>query len=180
MSNHGSSPLPQDTAFDLLSNARRRFVLRRLQHPDDGVELRQLATELAAHENNCAPEDLTAQQRKRTYVSLYQTHIPKLAEAGVLEYDADSGTVHATEQVDALAAYFQPQEEGVSWNPVYLVVASVGLLLYLVAVVVDQSPLEPMYVGFGVLIVVAVLSIVHYMYEEKTRKNTAVIPVENN
>jgi len=93
MSDSDYHPLSKDTVFDLLSNSRRRFVLHYLERADGPVRLSTLAAEIAATENEVTVDELTSQQRKRTYVSLYQTHIPKLQDAGAVSYNAETGTV---------------------------------------------------------------------------------------
>jgi len=78
--------LPYDTVFDLLSNERRRFTLRYLDEHGSG-SLGELAEILAARENDKPRERITSQERKRTYVGLYQCHFPKLEDAGVIRTD---------------------------------------------------------------------------------------------
>lgn len=87
--------LSVDTVFDLLSNARRRAVLRSLSTTRE-TTLRALSERIAAAENGVDPEALTAAQRKRVAIGLYQSHLPKLARAGVVAYDRDRGTVART------------------------------------------------------------------------------------
>ncbi|MGQ4556072.1 DUF7344 domain-containing protein [Halobellus sp. GM3] len=171
--------MPQDTAFDLLSNGRRRFVLRRLQRRRDGVELSDLAEELAAAENDLPADELSAQQRKRTYVSLYQTHIPKLADAGVVDYDSDSGMVYPTRHVDELAQYFEEDREEIDWPRIYAVVATVGFAVYGLSAVVDVPFLTPLYVGLLVLSGLVIVAGAHYVYAERAAANGARIPIEN-
>ncbi|MWV65470.1 hypothetical protein GRS48_11675 [Halorubrum sp. JWXQ-INN 858] len=166
MSDQDTHPLPQDTAFDLLSNTRRRFVLRRLQGVPEGIELKELANELAARENGVEPDALSSQQRKRTYVSLYQTHIPKLAEAGVVDYDADTGVVSSTDRVDHLARYFESEEPSSRWTIVYFSLSVAGLLLYAITVFLSVPIVDPIYVAIGGLLLVAVTSVVHYLYTD--------------
>lgn len=177
MSEDPSSTLSHDTAFDLLSNARRRFVLRRLQEAGEGVELGDLATELSAVENDVPRDDLSSKQRKRTYVSLYQTHIPKLEEAGVVSYNSDSGVVRPTERLDELALYFDGPRE-TNWRMVYLSVCGVGLLLYAVAYAIELRGLQPEYVGLAVLAAVGTVSIGHYAATRLRGRRRATIPLE--
>ncbi|RLM54034.1 hypothetical protein DVK02_11445 [Halobellus sp. Atlit-31R] len=180
MSHTDSNTLSQDAAFDLLSNARRRFVLRRLQSHRDGIELSDLAEELAAKENDLSPDELSAQQRKRTYVSLYQTHIPKLSEAGVVEYDSETGMVSPTRHVDELAQYFDEESEPISWQLIYVGIASAGLVVYLVSIAVEVPLLRPSYVGVAILVSLVIVSGVHYVYTERQMTNGAKIPVEDD
>ena len=177
MSTHEPQTLSQDTAFDLLSNARRRFVLQRLQQQGGGIELGDLAEELAAEENGLRPAELSAQQRKRTYVSLYQTHVPKLSEANVVRYDSDSGMVYPTRHVDELAQYFEEDRNPIPWQLIYGAIAAVGLVGYLVSVLLELSVLPSAYVAVAVFLVLLVVSVFHYLYSNRVLTNAASIPL---
>lgn len=167
--------LSRDTVFDLLSNSRRRFVLNRLQKNRSEIELGELATELAAAENGVTPDELSAQQRKRTYVSLYQTHVPKLVEVDVVTYDSESGVIQPTDRLNEIAAYFQRERETVRWEPVYLAVAALGIGAFLAAYFLRAPVLEPFPVAFSVLFVFILLSVSHYMYVEAYGANGSEI-----
>ena len=91
MSSSNTEQLSRDEVYDILSNARRRFVIYFLRDRREPVELSELSDRVAAWENDVPVEELTDQQVKRVYVSLYQTHIPKLEDTGIVEYDSDSG-----------------------------------------------------------------------------------------
>jgi hypothetical protein len=58
MANEDPQSPSRDVIFDLLSNARRRHILRRLEDAPEGVELNRLAAELAATENDVPVEEL--------------------------------------------------------------------------------------------------------------------------
>lgn len=59
--------------FDVMSSARRRFLLSRLLEADEPKRLTVLATEIAAWENDTPVEELTDRETRRVYVSIYQT-----------------------------------------------------------------------------------------------------------
>lgn len=132
MSNVSDEELSQDTLFSLLSNPRRRFVLQYLNRVDAPVTLRDLSVEAAAWENETDAENLTDQQRKRVQVSLYQTHIPALEEAGIIEYDSDSGEITLTDRADDLNVYLHGdiEEEPRRWEVYYLGLAVTGVVVY--------------------------------------------------
>lgn len=167
--------LPQDTAFDLLSNGRRRLLLQRLRGTD-GVELGELATELAAIENDISADELSAQQRKRTYVSLYQTHVPKLEDADVVTFDPESGIVRPTDRVNELVAYFDTETTDIAWDRVYLTVAVVGLLVYAFVTLLGNQIVRPIYVGSIVLIGIVIVSLVHRRYTNRDDAPETSIP----
>lgn len=122
--------LTQDAVFDLLSNTRRRFVINYLLRQDEPVTIQQLSRDLAAWEFEVDPEDLSDQQEKRIYVALYQTHVPKLADAGVVEYDAESSLVEISDVATQLQPYIdEDTRRGRPWPWYYLGVTAVGVVL---------------------------------------------------
>jgi DNA-binding transcriptional ArsR family regulator len=124
----GEERLTQDLVFDILSSARRRYVLYLLK-TEGPMELTELSEHVAARENDTSVEELSRQQRKRVYVSLYQTHIPKLEDAGFVEYDQDSGQVTLRGRADEVDQYLGSEEPPFPWHYAYLAVAVVGLVL---------------------------------------------------
>lgn len=75
------------------------------------VDRRDLVDALAAWENGVDPEDLTEAQRRTVDVSLYQTHLDELSDAGVVEYDAESGRVELTDRIGEFAGYLDRWQE---------------------------------------------------------------------
>lgn len=118
--------LSQDVVFDILSSPRRRYVLYYLRTSEEPVKLTDLAEHVAAWENETDPEAISEQERKRVYVSLYQTHIPRLAEVGVIEYDKESGYISLAEEAADVDEYLRSSAEPVPWQRIYLAVAAVG------------------------------------------------------
>lgn len=123
------SELSQDVVFDILSSPRRRYVLYYLRTTDEPVKLTNLAEQVAAWENETEPENITEQERKRVYVSLYQTHIPRLDEAGIIEYDKESGNIALAEDATNIDEYLGSEEEPIPWQQVYLVLAGLSAVL---------------------------------------------------
>lgn len=79
-------------AYDLLSDDRRRFVLRRLVTGDDvAVAFDELVRDLAAHEADCAPGAVGPERRQNVAIALHHNHLPRLEDHGLLRY------VHRTE-----------------------------------------------------------------------------------
>lgn len=72
MTSNASQGLSDDVIFDIISNRRRRFVLRYLQNEGEPAQLTDIATALAAVESDTTPGEVDRQARKRAYVSLTQ------------------------------------------------------------------------------------------------------------
>lgn len=97
--------LSKDELFHLLQNQRRRRVLLYLQDTDGEVSMRDIAEQVAAWENDTTVAALGSNERQRVYIALYQSHLPKLDDAGVLTYDQQRGIVSRTQLADQLEAY---------------------------------------------------------------------------
>ncbi len=95
-----STVLSKDTVFEALANERRRRTLTYLDENDGTATTGELATCIAAAENGISVQELTSAQRKRVYVGLYQCHLPKLDEMGLVAFNKARGTV----RLDADAA----------------------------------------------------------------------------
>ncbi len=57
------------------------------------MELRELAEEVAARENDVPRAEVTTEEAKRLHLSLYHTHVPKLKDAGTIRHDEANDTV---------------------------------------------------------------------------------------
>jgi DNA-binding transcriptional ArsR family regulator len=79
-----ASPDRIDRLLDALSHRRRRHALYELRGADGAVAVADLADAVAA--------DLDA-ARDRVAASLHHHHVPKLSDAGLVDYDDRSGDV---------------------------------------------------------------------------------------
>lgn len=84
-------------AFSLLSSTRRRGVLYAVDRGDE-TAVEELADTIASWQGSDA-------EASSVRVSLVHTHLPKLADAGVVEYDRDRGTVELTRRAGDLEPY---------------------------------------------------------------------------
>jgi hypothetical protein len=162
MSDTNQTTLGQDEAYELLSNARRRFVISYLRSQDGRVPLNELSQSLAAWENDIPVDELGDQQIKRIYVSLYQTHLPKLEEAGLIEYDRENSTLEIRREADRLDEYLPTDgSERSNWQLVYGALAGLGLLAYLLLSLMPSAPVSMGQLGAIIIVAFAVASIVH-------------------
>ncbi|WP_424003307.1 DUF7344 domain-containing protein [Haloarcula salina] len=107
-----SNRLTEDQIFSLLSNRRRRNLLRFVESAGGESAVPAITDHLAQSEYGS--DEVSASQRKNVYVSLHQTHLPKLADAGVVEYDEQTKRVALTDRAVLLLAYchFDPTSRG--------------------------------------------------------------------
>ncbi|WP_435159713.1 DUF7344 domain-containing protein [Haladaptatus sp. DFWS20] len=131
--------LSKDKIFHLLQTPRRRHVLRYLKDHEGTVEMRDIAEQVAAWENNTTVQALSSDQRQRVYIPLYQSHLPKLDEEGIIEYNQSRGTVKRTEIANQLDRYLTTDEdtentsddtdEEIPWEAYYLGVSVFSTIL---------------------------------------------------
>lgn len=67
--------------------------------------MRTLAEEIAAWEHETTVQQLGNDQRQRTYIGLYQSHLPKLDDYGVIEYNQDRGIIEPTPLLKVFEPY---------------------------------------------------------------------------
>ncbi|WP_136590117.1 DUF7344 domain-containing protein [Salinigranum halophilum] len=99
--------LARDTLFELLKNQRRRDALQYLKDNDGWATLSDMAEHIAAKENDLPLEGINSKQRKRVYIGLYQCHLPKMADAGVVDYDKNRGTIELRDLAAQLYPYLE-------------------------------------------------------------------------
>ncbi|MFB6176130.1 MAG: hypothetical protein ABEI99_03105 [Halobaculum sp.] len=171
-----SGEISRDLVFEILSSARRRMILYYLRQHGGRATVNELADQIAAWENDIEPEELSSQQRKRVYVSLYQTHLPKLADADIVDYDDDEGVVEIASRADEIDAFLTPPTESdYPWQLHYLVLTAVGAVAFVLAVAGVPGMPSVTLVGIGFVVAFALSSIAHYRsYRQQERE----IPTE--
>ena len=168
-----NSGLTSDTVFELLSSKRRRMVLFYLRQRGEPTTVNELARQIASMENEVPAEDLTSQQQKRVYVSLYQTHLPKLDAMGVIDYDKDEGTVGLNERAADIDTYLSPaSDDGYPWQMHYLAVAvaSIAVLLLAALGVPGFAAVPPLLLGIGVTLAFGMIALAHYLTLRRARR----------
>lgn len=101
-----------DELFDVLGNSRRRHIIqylseRRGDADEEAASKRELAGHIASIENKKPTGRLTAQERKRVYISLHQCHLDVLDDAGVVTYNEREGVVVTTTGTDVAATVLE-------------------------------------------------------------------------
>lgn len=98
------SPDDLDLVYDVLSNYRRRQMLRLLEaEPDDSVTIPDLASTIAAREMDIGdPDAVSYDERKSVQSTIYQHHAPKMAEAGLVEFDKRTSCLELADRATRL------------------------------------------------------------------------------
>ena len=157
--------LAETEIHDVLRNERRRLALERLSERSGPASVSDLAEHVAALETGERPPPDNL--RQSVYVSLHQTHLPKLDKLGIVEYDTDEKTVELTDRAGQVTVYLEvvPQY-GLSRNELYLGLAVLGILLTLAAAlgVPGFAAVAP---GTWALVALALIAIAATFYTAK-------------
>ncbi|AFO58931.1 MULTISPECIES: hypothetical protein [Natrinema] len=147
----------KDELFHLLQNERRRMVLRYLRGTEGPVRMRDVAEQVAAWEHETTVEDLTSTQRQRVYIPLYQSHLSKLDDAGLIEYQQNRGIVERKPPADRVDKYLEgestaesadeEQAENPQWDDYYIGATVVSYAILLGAVM--ELPFTSLLSGIG-------------------------------
>lgn len=96
------STLSKSRAFELLSNRRRRHALW-LVHRHDRVSLPDIAEEVTVDETGADITEIDPESVRDTYMMLYHSDVPKLADADVVAYDQELDMVATGENFRLVA-----------------------------------------------------------------------------
>lgn len=178
MSDIHNGGLSQDLVFEVLKSPRRRYVLYYLRKHGGVVDLSEVTEQVAAWENGTTIEGLESEQRKRVYISLYQTHLPKLDEAGIVEYDQGDGVIKLSDQANELDDYLGDQSTAnVPWDKCYLLLSILSAFL-VAGVWADVQPLailSELGTAFLVLALFTVFALTQHFHASQ-RKNKELPP----
>ncbi|RQG98101.1 DUF7344 domain-containing protein [Natrarchaeobius chitinivorans] len=92
-----NAPEAIDTSLELLANSRRRVFLRVMRTYEEPLTLPDAAEEVAVRETGVSVPELSAEHVADVYISLYHDHLPRLVDAGLLEYDQERDLVSPAE-----------------------------------------------------------------------------------
>jgi hypothetical protein len=106
------------------------------------------------------------------YVALYQTHLPKMDDAGIIKYDQDRGNIELAENADLLKMYLDTDvEDETEWEKRYVALSLTGgtLAMFFQFVGLGRMPQVGLTVAFvGAFLLV---SLVHTYDARQTRQD---------
>jgi DNA-binding transcriptional ArsR family regulator len=114
-----SRPLYSSDLLPLLSNPRRRRIIAVLHEVGGEACVREIVRRVAEMEMG-APSDWRS--RKSVYTGLIQNHLPRMSQAGLVEYDRKDDTIRLLPK--GKHYYLEATEKGdIPWSVYYLVLA---------------------------------------------------------
>ncbi|USZ73436.1 DUF7344 domain-containing protein [Natronosalvus halobius] len=156
--------LTQAELFDVFSNARRRQTVQYLKRHHGACDLAPLVEQVAAWENDTTTDDVTRAQRRRVYISLYQTHLPMLEDHGIVDWDPDAHRIELLPNEETFEPYLDRDLENQRpWHWYYASVSVVGAAVAVLAglSVGTLTPGLLPFVALGLCVLVLVLAITH-------------------
>jgi hypothetical protein len=169
--------LSQEAVFDILRNRRRRYALHYLKQQEAPVGTRELVEQVAAWENDTTVSELSSRERHRVYVSMTQSHLPKMVKEDIIRIEEkhEDEIIRLTEQAANLDIYLEViPENDIEWPQFYTGVAVVNAgLLALASLnlpVVSQAPDGLWMLAVAVVFLLAAL--VHNWFHRKGRLGT--------
>ena len=118
MSAHLYPKLSKSDIFSVLQNDRRRCVLE-LLNSNGSQDLRTMSEAIACMESGTA--EPMSNVRKSIYVSLLQTHLPKMESLGILTFDKFEDKVELMPAAADMKVYLETVEEGnIPWSQYYM------------------------------------------------------------
>lgn len=133
------SELSQAELFDVFSNARRRMAVRYLTGRKGTCDLTPVVEQVAAWENGVQPDDVTRAQRRRVYISLYQTHLPMLADHGIIEWNPEDHRIELRQDSRRFEPYLKTHPDDDTRHRPY-VALSVGAVVGLGVSLLSVGP----------------------------------------
>lgn len=155
---------------DVLRNDRRRLALRCLQQAEGNeLPVRDLSEQVASLETgeDPAPRNI----RQSVYVSLHQTHLPKLDKLDIVEYDADAKVVALGDQMKQVEIYMEiVPRYALSYAEYYFMVGLLGMLTT-IAVLLGVPGITELgvTVAASLFFVVVMLSATYQVYTQQER-----------
>lgn len=173
--------LSSDTVFEVLSNRRRRYAVHYLLQRDDVVEFRRLTEQITAWENDIPVTAVNHDQRKRVYTALRQTHLPRMADAGIIEYNRQRGLVQPTDAIREFEIYLDiVAKKNIPWSKFYLGLGTLatGLSLLLVLGVQPFSLVPGDFWSLGIGLAFVITGAIHTHANQSRRLGTGGPPSE--
>lgn len=87
------TPMEFDAALDLCRHKHRRIVLGALAEQQQSLTTNDLARTIIEHNNHTPLSEVAGETVTRIETGLHHVHLPKLANSGLVEHDAERNRV---------------------------------------------------------------------------------------
>lgn len=102
-----------DQLSHIISNSRRRQVIKIVSSEPTGesMYLEEIAEMMCKQKHNMEEVNRANKEYKRIYISLYQTHCPKLHNSEVVKWDSEDSRMIKTDNTEPVAQLIGVMEE---------------------------------------------------------------------
>lgn len=90
---------PLDTVLDVCEHKHRRIVLAALAAQQESMSIQDLTNAIIKHNHDLPLAETSGEKTTKIQIGLHHVHLPKLDEAGFLQYDPEGKMVESTAQV---------------------------------------------------------------------------------
>lgn len=140
------------TSAMILGNDRRIFVIEYLQKREGKADLRDVVEYIAEKEGNTERK-----HRKSIYVSLMQTHIPKMEREGVISYE--HGMIKLIKVPLDVNLYMEVvSKNDISWSTFYI---GTSLIFIATGIFLNDPPL---------MIAAIIYALIAFIHHQKVRR----------
>ena len=173
--------LSEDTIYEALSNRRRRYAIHAIKREECPLDAAELSTYVTAWEQRIEPDEVEYADRKSVYGALTRTHLPKLDDAGIIEYDSETKHIEPTDAFNDVEIHMEVLKgREIPWHQYYLGLSGLAVVL-LLAVQVGVpgfAVIDPLTVGVFVVTAFAVSALTHHHYDKRGRLGADMKPPE--
>jgi hypothetical protein len=122
----GQTQLSKSDIFGVLQNDRRRCILE-LLYKQEKLSIRSLSEEIARMESGA--EEPNSSIRKSIYISLLQTHIPKMESLNLIIYSREKDSVELLPAARDFDFYIETVKKGdIPWSQFYLGLSTLAVV----------------------------------------------------
>lgn len=166
--------LNKDEVYDILSNQRRRVALRYLFQRENSCPVSELVDVVAGWEATHTGADRSDKLEASVYSAMVQSHLPRMADYGFVEYDSDARLVSLTDKGRLIEPYLDLNHRTErAWVGIYVGVSLIGIVLMLsgrFGIGVDLSDRYLATVGIVFFVIVFLLSTIHGLMLYRRRR----------
>lgn len=99
-------------------------------------------------------------RQQSVYVSLHQSHLPKLDTLGIVEYDTQSKEVSLADTADEVIGYLESEAPPTGWSTIQFCLGVLGIILVLgadtgVGLLASHPPQNWAYIVLGLMVMSA-------------------------
>jgi hypothetical protein len=119
--------VPEYEIHNILANQRRRVALEHLGSVPGRTTVRELSEVIATAETGESPPPRNV--RESVYISLHQTHLPKLHGLGIVDYNRETKEITLLDAARDVDLYMEVvTKHGITWGEYYRGLGVLSLL----------------------------------------------------